>query len=98
MVPHDKIGEAMKRLLGRICMDGSERTGVAGVKRSEERSRLDSAYFAKDDPVRSPGESGLKEIVERDASFEGIRLAFNRQHVRLVDMKLCGIFDDDDAL
>ena len=59
VVAHDQIGEAMQRLLRRIGMDRRERSGVAGVEGIEQRSRLDSAYFAKDDAVRSPAESGL---------------------------------------
>src|SRR5580692_5963622 len=51
---HDKIGEAGKSLGRRVGMDGGERTSVTGIEGIEQRPRLDSAYFAKDDPIRSP--------------------------------------------
>jgi hypothetical protein len=98
MVPHDEIGETAEGLFRRIGVDRSQRTGVAGVEGIEQRSRLDSAHFAQDDPVRSPAESGLQKIVERDVGLERIGLAFDGQNVRLLDVKLRSIFDDDDAL
>ena len=79
-------------------MDRGKRTGMAGVEGIEQRARLDSAHFAEDDPVRSPAESGLQKIVERDVGLERIRLAFDGQNVRLLDMKLRRILDHDDAL
>src|ERR1700677_4823485 len=71
---------------------------MAGVKRMEQRPRLDSAHLTKDDPVRSPAESGLEKIVESDVGLERIRLALDGQHVRFLDMQFGGVFDNDDAL
>src|SRR5208282_4982261 len=64
VIAHNQIGEAMQRLLRRISVDHRERSGMAGVERIEQRARPDSAHFAKDDPVRSPAESGLEKVVE----------------------------------
>ena len=97
VVAHDQIGEAMQRLLRRIGMDRRERSGVASVEGIEQRARLDSAYFAQDDAVRPPSESGLEKVVESDVGFERIRLAFDRQYVRLLDLKFRSIFDNDEA-
>src|ERR1700677_552635 len=97
VVAHDQIGEAMQRLLGRIGMDRRERSGVASVEGIEQRARLDSAYFAQDDAVRPPSESGLEKVVESDVRFERIRLAFDRQYVRLLDLEFRSIFDNDEA-
>ena len=40
----------------------------------------------------------FKKIVERDPSLEGIGLAFDGKNIRLLDTKLGGILDDNDAL
>jgi hypothetical protein len=61
---------------------------MAGVERIEQGPGFDSTHFAQDDPVRSPAKSGLQKIVERDVGFERVRLAFNRQNVRLLNVKL----------
>src|ERR1700719_4685413 len=71
---------------------------MACVERIEQRSSLDSADFAQDDPVRSPAKSGLQKVVERDVGFESICLAFDSQNVRLLDVKLGRIFNDDNAI
>src|SRR5580698_2981934 len=71
---------------------------MAGIEGIEERSRLDSAHFAENDPVRSPAESGLQKIIEGDVGLERIGLAFCRHNVRLLDVKFRGIFDDHDAI
>ena len=71
---------------------------MAGVEGIEQRSRLDSAHFAKDDPVRSPAESGLQKVVKSDVGLERIGLAFDGENVRLLDLQFRSIFDDDDAL
>ena len=79
-------------------MDGGERTGMAGVEGVEQRARLDSAYLAKDDAVRSPAERGFQQVVESDRIPIRVGLAFDGHDVRLFDAQLRGIFDDDDAL
>ena len=94
---HHEIGETMKGFLGRVGVDRSQRTCMARVEGIEQRSRLDSADFAENDPVRSPAESGPSKVVERDLGLERISLAFRRQNVRLLDLKLGGILDDNDA-
>ena len=40
----------------------------------------------------------LQEVVERDVGLEGIGLAFRLHNVRLPDLKLGGVLDDNDAL
>ena len=95
---HHEIGKATKGLFGRVRMDCGQRSGMAGVERIEQRSRLNSADFAEDDPVGTEAESGLQEVVEGDAGLEGIRLGFDRNNVRFLNMKLGGILDDDDPL
>src|ERR1700731_3358716 len=50
---HDKIGEAAKGFFCRVGMNCRQRSGVASVEGIEQRSRLDSAPFAENDPVGS---------------------------------------------
>src|SRR5712692_10338978 len=71
---------------------------MAGVEGIEQGARLDSAHFAENDPVRSPAKGGFQKIIERDAGLERVGLAFGRHNVRLLDVKLGGIFDDHDAI
>src|SRR5258708_33177299 len=71
---------------------------MARVERIEQRPGFGSTHFAQDDPVRSPAESRLQKVVKRDVGFECVGLAFNRQNVRLLDVKLGGVLDDDDAI
>src|SRR5580692_9033075 len=71
---------------------------MTGIERIEQRPRLDTAHLTKDDPVRSPAESGLEKIVESDVGFERIGLTLDGKHVRLLDMQFGGVFDNDDAL
>ena len=94
----NEIGKAAERLCRGVRMDGRERSGVAGVEGIEQRARLDSAHLAQDDPVGTPAQRGLQQIVESDAGLEGIGLALDGQHVRLLQMQLRSILDDDDAL
>jgi hypothetical protein len=56
---HDEVGEAAKSLFRGIGMDRRERPGMARVQGIEQRSRLDSAHFAENDPVGSEAESVL---------------------------------------
>src|SRR5579859_8091552 len=56
---HDEVAEPAKSLLGGIGMDGRQRSGMARVQGIEQRSRLDSAHFAENDPVGSEAESVL---------------------------------------
>ncbi len=45
-----------------------------------------------------PAESvTFKKVVERDVGLERIGLAFDGHNVRLPDLKLGGVFDNDDA-
>src|ERR1700722_5196832 len=71
---------------------------MAGVEGIEQRSRLGSAHFAENDPVRSPAESGLQEIIEGDVGLECVGLAFGRDNVRLLDVKFGRVLNDDDAI
>src|ERR1035437_3179303 len=87
----------MQRLLRRIGMDRRERSGVAGVEGIEQGARLDSTHFAENDAIRPPAESGLEKVVESNVGFERIRLAFDGQYVRLLDLQFRSIFDDDEA-
>jgi hypothetical protein len=47
---------------------------------------------------RSPAECRLQKVVERDVGLERVGLAFDRQNLRLLDVKLGGIFADYDAI
>ena len=98
VIAHNQIGETPKGFLRRVGMNRGQRTRMACVEGIEQRSCLDSADFAEDDPVRSPAESGLQKVVERDVGLERIGLAFDCQNVRLLDLKLGGVLDDDDAI
>ena len=70
-------------------------TRVEGV---EQSPRLFTAHFPEDDSVRSPTESRLQKIVERDVGLEGICLTFSGQHIRLPNSKLSRILNHHDAL
>src|SRR5229473_6661032 len=71
---------------------------MAGVEGIEQRTRLDSTHFAENDPIRSPAQSGLQKVIERDVGLERIGLAFGRHNVRLPDVKFGGILNDHDAI
>src|ERR1019366_8533180 len=57
---HDQIGEASEGFLCRVGMDGRQRTSMASVEGIEQRSRLDSAHFAENDPVGSEAKRVLQ--------------------------------------
>jgi hypothetical protein len=57
---HDKIGEAAKGFFSRIGMNCSERSRMASIEGIEQRSRLDSAHFAENDPVGSEAKRVLQ--------------------------------------
>src|SRR6266849_9674897 len=71
---------------------------MAGVEGIEQRARLDSTHFAENDPIRSPSQSGLQKVIERDVGLEGVGLAFGRHNVWLPDVKLGGVLNDHDAI
>lgn len=97
MVAHHQIGESMQGLLCRIGMDGRKRSGMAGIEGIEQCARLNSAHFAEDDAIWPPAESRLEKVVESDVGLECIRLAFDGQDVRLLNLQFRSIFDDDEA-
>ena len=47
MASHDEIGEAMQGFLGRVGVDRSQRTRMAGVEGIEQRACFDSAHFPR---------------------------------------------------
>ena len=57
---HDQIGEAREGFRCRVGMNCRERSCVASVEGIEQRSRLDSAHFTQDDPVRSEAKRVLQ--------------------------------------
>ncbi len=71
---------------------------MARVEGIEQGSRLDAADFSKNDPVRSPAESGLQKVVKSYLGLERIGLAFRRQNVWLLDLKFGGVLDDNEAI
>ncbi len=96
---HDQIGEAREGFRGRVGMNCRQRSGVASVEGIEQRSRLASAHFAENDSVGSPAESvTFKKLVERHIGLESIGLASGGNNVRLLNLKLRGVLDDDKAL
>src|ERR1022692_108821 len=71
---------------------------MARIEGIKQRPRLNSTHFTQDDPVWSPTEGGFQKVVERDVGLKRMGLAFDRQNVRLLNVKLGSIFDDDDAI
>src|SRR5712692_5814938 len=71
---------------------------MAGVEGIEQRARLDSTHFAENDPIRSPAQSGLQKVIERDVGLERVGLAFGWHNVRLLDVKLGGVLNDHDPI
>src|SRR5258708_17728592 len=71
---------------------------MAGVEGIDQGARLDSAHYVDNDQVRHQAKGGFQKIIERDAGLERVGLAFGRHNVRLLDVKLGGIFDDHDAI
>ena len=57
---HDQIGEAAEGFLCRVGMDCRQRSRMASVEGIEQRSRLDSAHFAENDPVGSEAKRVLQ--------------------------------------
>ena len=57
---HDQIGEAREGFLCRVGMDCRQRSRMASVEGIEQRSRLDSAHFAENDPVGSEAKRVLQ--------------------------------------
>ena len=98
VLAHDEIGKTTEGLLCRIGVNRCERSRMDCFEGIEQRSCLPPQPFAHDDPVRSPAESRLQKIVERDVGLERVGLAFDRQNVWLLDVKLRGVFGDDDVI
>ena len=79
-------------------MNCRERSGVASVEGIEQRARLDSTHFAENDPVGSEAESVSFNKSSKDTLvLKVLGLAFGCNYVRLPDLKLGGVFDDEDA-
>ena len=57
---HDQIGEAREGFLCRVGMNCRQRSRMASVEGIEQRSRLDSAHFAENDPVGSEAKRVLQ--------------------------------------
>src|SRR5208337_2418409 len=57
---HDQIGEAREGFRCRVGMNCRERSCMAGIEGIEQRSRLDSAHLAENDPVGSEAKRVLQ--------------------------------------
>src|SRR5208282_3850928 len=74
-----------------------ERSCMASVEGIEQCARLASAHFAENDPVGSEAKRVLQQLVERHVGLVSTSLGSDRNYVRLPDLKLGGVFDDEDA-
>src|ERR1700722_11632098 len=74
---HHQIRKAREGSGSRISVDRGQRTVMTRVERIEQSPRLFTAHFPEDDSVRSPTESRLQKIVERDGGLEGVCLTFS---------------------
>src|SRR5450759_3216164 len=78
-------------------MNCCQRSRMARIERIQQRPRFNSAHLAQADSIRTPAQSRLQKIVKRDARLELIRLAFDREQVRLLNPKLGRILNHNDA-
>jgi hypothetical protein len=73
---------------------------VARVHRLQHVERLTAADLADDDPIRAHPKRVADEMTDRDlpTSLHVRRTGFQRDHVRLREPELGGVFDRDQAL
>src|SRR4029077_18389155 len=79
---HDQIGEAREGFGCRVGMNCRERSRMASVEGIEQRSRLDSAHFAENDPVWSEAKRVLQYLIERHVGLEVTGLGSDCNYVR----------------
>src|SRR5665213_2807493 len=95
---HHQRSKSMDRLFRATGMDGGERATMAGIHGIEQGPRFGPAHFAHDDAVWSVTEDCLKQVLECDLAAVSVCLRLGRDDMRLADVQLRCVFDDQDAL
>ena len=80
-------------------MERPHRAVVARVHRLQQVKGFRATYLAHDDAFRSHTEAILNEIAHRDLalSFKIGRTCLKSNHMRLLELKLRGVFTRNDA-
>ena len=99
------VRQARERLLGGVRVNRAQAAEMAGVQRLQQVERLGAAHLADQDAIGPMTERGAEQVGDRDRRQRRLlserRLSaprFEAQHVRLVEVDLGGLLDDDDAI
>ena len=76
-----------------------KRSGMAGVERLQQVKGLAAAHLAQENPIRPHPQRRLEQVANRDGRHARLLApGFQAHEVALVDLKLGGVLDNDDAL
>jgi hypothetical protein len=95
---HHQGGGPMDGSFRAAGVDGRQRPAVAGIHGIEQCPRLRPAYLADDDAVGTMTKDGLEQVVEGNLVAVRIGLRLRGDDMRLADMQLRRVFDDQDAV
>lgn len=94
---HDQTPQSAQSACRTAGMDGGQRPAMTGVHRIEQCASLDATNFAEYDAVGMMAECGFQQVVEGDLVPVGIGLRFLCDQMRLAEVKLCCVFNDQNA-
>src|SRR5579872_3317169 len=91
--------DAAHRLARRVGVQRAHRSVMAGIHRLQQIERFGSAHFADDDALGPHAQAVLDEIAHGDlaGAFEIGRPRLQAHDMRLLELKLGGVFAGDDA-
>jgi len=95
---HRKLRQAPERISGAIGMNRCKRSAMACIQSIEEDPRLGSTNFAYNDPVGPVTERSFEQVGEANLTLVSIELGFGGDDMRLPDIELGYIFQDQDAV
>jgi hypothetical protein len=89
-----------QRILGRVGVDGRERSLVTGVQGHEEIERFAAAHLADHDPVRPHAKGASQEVANshQPAALDVRGAALEADDVGLSQAQLGGVLDRDHPL
>ena len=101
----DAVRQARQRLLGGVRVNRAEAAEMAGVERLQQVERLGAAHLADEDAIGSVSKRRAQQVGDGDRrqrrflSERHLRATrLEPQQVRLVEMNLGRLLDDDDAV
>jgi len=93
-----QVGETLECPIRAICVNCGEHAAMPSIQSVEKSARFGTAHLTHNDPVRPMAEIGFQQVIKSDGALVRIELSLGGDDVRFSDRKLCGVFNDQNAI